>query len=114
MHGVSFQSTRVEAWEELPDPGIEHPDDAVVAVEVAGLCGSDLHPFFGRETGLDPGTVMGHEFVGRVLDVGPGRAHGACRGPRVRTVLHQLRAVRALPVRADQPMRARAAVRVEE
>lgn len=58
------------AWDDLRDPRIEEPGDAIVAVEIAGLCGSDLHPYFGRELGLDPGTVMGHEFVGRVLDVG--------------------------------------------
>jgi threonine dehydrogenase-like Zn-dependent dehydrogenase len=71
MHAVCFRSPGVVAWKEVPDPRIEHPGDAVVAVDVAGLCGSDLHPYFGRERGLDPGTVMGHEFVGRVLDVGP-------------------------------------------
>jgi 2-desacetyl-2-hydroxyethyl bacteriochlorophyllide A dehydrogenase len=59
------------AWEEVVDPTIEEPTDAVAEVDLAGLCGSDLHPFFGREQGLDPGTVMGHEFVGRVLEVGP-------------------------------------------
>jgi 2-desacetyl-2-hydroxyethyl bacteriochlorophyllide A dehydrogenase len=48
------------------------PDDVVVQVETAGLCGSDLHPYFGREVGLDVGTVLGHEFVGRVVEVGPG------------------------------------------
>ncbi len=71
MQGVCFRALGVVAWEDVSTPRIEQPDDAVVAVEVAGLCGSDLHPFFGRETGLDPGTVMGHEFVGRVLEVGP-------------------------------------------
>lgn len=70
MKGVCFRSPGVVAWGDVPDPHIEQPTDAVVAVEMAGLCGSDLHPFFGREQGLDPGTVMGHEFVGRVLDVG--------------------------------------------
>ena len=70
MLGVCFRSPGVVAWGDVPDPHIDQPSDAVVAVEIAGLCGSDLHPFFGREQGLDPGTVMGHEFVGRVLDVG--------------------------------------------
>ncbi len=37
---------------------------------MAGLCGSDLHPFFGREEGLDIHTVMGHEVVGRVVEAG--------------------------------------------
>lgn len=70
MHAVCFRSPGVVAWEEVRDPRIEHPADAIVDVELAGLCGSDLHPFFGRERGLDPGTVMGHEFVGRVVGVG--------------------------------------------
>jgi threonine dehydrogenase-like Zn-dependent dehydrogenase len=42
-----------------------------VAVERAGVCGSDLHVYHARERGLDRGTVMGHEFVGRVLEAGP-------------------------------------------
>lgn len=70
MRGVGFQAVERVEWIELPDPKLESPRDAIVAVELAGLCGSDLHPYFGREEGLDPGTVMGHEFVGRVLEVG--------------------------------------------
>jgi alcohol dehydrogenase len=70
MHGVCFREPGIVAWETVPDPAIQDPTDAVVEVDLAGLCGSDLHPFFGRERGLDPGTIMGHEFVGRVADVG--------------------------------------------
>lgn len=70
MHGVTFEAVERVACVELADPVLENPRDAIVAVELAGLCGSDLHPFFGREQGLDPGTVMGHEFVGTVLAVG--------------------------------------------
>ena len=70
VHGVCFKAPGIVAWEEVTDPAIEDRADAVVEVDLAGLCGSDLHPFFGREQGLDAGTVMGHEFVGRVLDVG--------------------------------------------
>ena len=70
MRGVTFQAVERVICEELAEPRLEDPRDAIVAVELAGLCGSDLHPFFGREQGLDPGTVMGHEFVGTVLAVG--------------------------------------------
>ncbi len=70
MKGVCFQRVRHVAVCELPDPVIEHASDAIVRVDLAGLCGSDLHPFFGRESGLDVGTVMGHEFVGEVVAVG--------------------------------------------
>ncbi|WP_197454247.1 alcohol dehydrogenase catalytic domain-containing protein [Stieleria varia] len=67
---MCFRSIQRVEVDELPDVSIQDPGDALVAVEMAGLCGSDLHPFFGRETGLDVGTVMGHEFVGRVIAVG--------------------------------------------
>lgn len=70
MKAVCFEQVQRVAARELPDPVIEQAGDAIVRVELAGLCGSDLHPFFGREVGIDPGTVMGHEFVGEVLAVG--------------------------------------------
>ncbi len=70
MNGVCFQSIGKVGWQELDDPRIESAGDAIVSVSMAGLCGSDLHPFFGRETGLDPGTVMGHEFIGEVVECG--------------------------------------------
>ena len=54
----------------MPMPRLEDPGDAVVRVELAGLCGSDLHPFHCREVGLDEGTVMGHELVGIVVEAG--------------------------------------------
>src|SRR5690606_35755128 len=58
------------AHETVPDPVLAEPTDVLVRVTAAGLCGSDLHPYLGRETGLDPGTVMGHELVGDVVAVG--------------------------------------------
>ncbi len=70
MKGVCFQRIQRVSVEQLATPAIEAPTDAIVRVDLAGLCGSDLHPFFGRETGMDPGTVMGHEFVGEVVAVG--------------------------------------------
>jgi alcohol dehydrogenase len=54
---------------DLPDPVIEAPSDAVVAVHAAGLCGSDLHPYLGREPAR-LGVVAGHEAVGEVVAVG--------------------------------------------
>lgn len=55
---------------DVPEPTLLDPGDALVRVSAAGLCGSDLHPYFGREVGIDIGTVMGHEVVGVVTDVG--------------------------------------------
>ena len=68
--GVCFESVGRVKVREIADPTLESPGDAIVKVSVAGLCGSDLHPFFGREVGLDPGTVMGHEFIGEVVATG--------------------------------------------
>ncbi|HEX6200953.1 MAG TPA: alcohol dehydrogenase catalytic domain-containing protein, partial [Thermoanaerobaculia bacterium] len=70
MRAVTFHGSGDVRVERVPDPGIEAPGDAIVRVEVAGLCGSDLHPYRGREVGLDPGTVMGHEVVGEVVETG--------------------------------------------
>jgi len=84
MNAITFQAIEHLAYETVPDPRIEEPTDVLVRVTAAGLCGSDLHPYFGRETGLDVGTVMGHEMVGEVVEVGP-EVRGLARGDRVVT-----------------------------
>lgn len=71
MQGVCFKSVERVVSQVIPDPQIIEPGDAIVRVSMAGLCGSDLHPFFGREVGLDAGTVMGHEMVGEIIELGP-------------------------------------------
>ncbi|MEL7266265.1 MAG: alcohol dehydrogenase catalytic domain-containing protein, partial [Planctomycetota bacterium] len=70
MRAACFEEVQIVRVRQIDDPTILRPGDAIVDVELAGLCGSDLHPFFGREVGMDPGTVMGHEFVGTVVEVG--------------------------------------------
>lgn len=70
MRAICFEGVERVGLHSIDDPVIESATDAIVRVRVAGLCGSDLHPYFGREAGLDPMTVMGHEFVGEVVDVG--------------------------------------------
>ncbi len=72
MNAITFVDVETLACGPVADPGLADEGDAIVAVEAAGICGSDLHPYLGRERGLDAGTVMGHEFVGRVVEVGPG------------------------------------------
>lgn len=72
MKAITFQEVGRVEIRDVPEPAIQTDTDAIVNVTAAGLCGSDLHPFLGRERGLDPGTVMGHEFVGLVTRVGEG------------------------------------------
>ncbi len=71
MRGLTFQSERRIVYESIPDPVIESATDALVRVGLTAICGSDLHVYHGRERGIDPGTVMGHEFVGEIVECGP-------------------------------------------
>ena len=72
MKAITFQGVERLALDEVAEPTVSADGDVVVRVTAAGICGSDLHPYFGRETGIDVGTVMGHELVGEVVDVGAG------------------------------------------
>ncbi len=56
--------------ETVPDPVIEHPRDAVVKVTCCAICGSDLHLYGGFVPGMQSGDIMGHEFMGEVVEVG--------------------------------------------
>jgi threonine dehydrogenase-like Zn-dependent dehydrogenase len=58
----------------VPDPRIEDPRDAIVKVSSCAICGSDLHLFDGFVPGMERGDIMGHEFMGEVVEVGPGNA----------------------------------------
>ncbi|MEO9454983.1 FAD-dependent oxidoreductase [Chromobacterium phragmitis] len=55
----------------LPRPALREPDDALLRVSHASTCGTDLHIYRGAVPGFEPGTVIGHEFVGEVAAVGP-------------------------------------------
>jgi alcohol dehydrogenase len=56
--------------EEKPDPRIEHPNDAIVRVQLAAICGSDLHLYHGMMPDTRVGHTFGHEFIGVVEEVG--------------------------------------------
>jgi threonine dehydrogenase-like Zn-dependent dehydrogenase len=72
MQALIFDSVRHVQHTTVPDPEIRNPGDVIVKVRVAAVCGSDLHVYRGLETGLDAGTVMGHEFVGEIVAAGDG------------------------------------------
>jgi 2-desacetyl-2-hydroxyethyl bacteriochlorophyllide A dehydrogenase len=69
VRAVAFQEPGRVAVEERPEPEPLAADDAVVRVEATGICGSDLHIYHGRIK-MEPGFVIGHEFVGTVLAAG--------------------------------------------
>src|SRR5512135_3224417 len=70
MRAITFHAPHDLRVDRVPDPAILTTGDALVRVELAAICGSDLHVWHGRETGLDVGTVMGHEGIGEVVGVG--------------------------------------------
>ncbi len=72
MKALTFHGIETIRYEEVPDPRILDPRDAIVKVSHTAICGSDLHVYHGREKGLDNGTVMGHEFAGTIIQTGEG------------------------------------------
>jgi threonine dehydrogenase-like Zn-dependent dehydrogenase len=71
MQAVTFQAPGEVRLQEKPDPEVTAPDEALVRVSAAGVCGSDLHILHGRHP-VEPGFTLGHEFTGEVLAVGDG------------------------------------------
>lgn len=69
MKAVVYKGPLSVAVEQVPDPSVEQPTDAVVKITSAAICGSDLHMYEGR-TAARPGTVLGHEPLGVVEEVG--------------------------------------------
>lgn len=71
MRAVVYRGEQHVEVEDVPEPVIAEPDDVIVKVTKAAICGSDLHFYHGRLPGIFEGTVVGHEFVGTVAHAGP-------------------------------------------
>jgi threonine dehydrogenase-like Zn-dependent dehydrogenase len=69
MRAVTLQAPGEVQVNEVPEPELQAADDAIVRVEACGICGSDLHIYHGRVQ-IEPGFVIGHEFVGEVVAAG--------------------------------------------
>ena len=70
MRAVVLRAPGDVGVEEVPEPAILDPGDAIVAVRATAICGADLFPFHGMTPGFEAGTVLGHEFAGEVVEVG--------------------------------------------
>lgn len=85
MKAVVLQGPNEVRVEEVPKPSEVGPTDALVRIDRAALCGTDLHAY-DQSMPVDPGTIMGHEFIGTIVEVGsavqqfePGdKVTGAC------------------------------------
>ena len=68
----------------VPDPAILNPRDAIVQITSTAICGSDLHLYDGYIPTMERGDIMGHEFMGDVVEVGAGGHKSPGRRPRGR------------------------------
>ncbi len=71
MKAVVFHGVGDIRLDDVPEPKIEHPQDAIVRITTSAICGTDLHMVRGTMTGIVPGTILGHEGVGIIEEVGP-------------------------------------------
>ena len=72
MKAVCWMGTQKMQVQDVPDPKILNPRDAIIRVTSTAICGSDLHLYDGFVPTLAQGDILGHEFMGEVVEVGPG------------------------------------------
>lgn len=70
MKAVCWYGTNDVRVETVPDPKIINPRDAILKVTSATICGSDLHIYNGYIPTMEPGDIIGHEFMGEIVDIG--------------------------------------------
>src|SRR6476660_1103202 len=72
MKALVYHGPGQRAWEEVPDPVLEEPTDIIVRIDSSTICGTDLHILKGAVPEVKPGTILGHEAVGTVVEIGTG------------------------------------------
>src|SRR4051812_6434586 len=70
MNALVYHGPGERRWETVPDPEIIEPTDAIVRIDSSTICGTDLHILKGDVPEVRPGTILGHEAVGTVVEVG--------------------------------------------
>jgi threonine dehydrogenase-like Zn-dependent dehydrogenase len=71
MRAVCWEGKRTVKVEDVPEPKILNRHDAIVKITSTAICGSDLHLFNGFIPSMEKGDILGHEFMGEVVEVGP-------------------------------------------
>lgn len=82
MKALCWHGTGNVRIDNVPDPKIENPRDAIVKITASGICGSDLHLFDGFMPTMEKGDILGHEPMGEVVEVGSA-IHNLTVGDRV-------------------------------
>lgn len=70
MKALVYHGPDQRGWEDVPDPVLEQPTDIVVRIDSSTICGTDLHILKGDVPAVRPGTILGHEAVGTVVEKG--------------------------------------------
>ncbi len=70
MNAVVWHGVGDIRLDDVEDPKIQEPTDAIVCLTSSAICGTDLHMIRGTLAGMQPGTILGHEGVGVVEEVG--------------------------------------------
>ncbi|NYF33657.1 zinc-dependent alcohol dehydrogenase [Sphingopyxis sp. JAI108] len=70
MRAVTWQGRHKISVETVPDPEIVNPRDAILRITSTAICGSDLHLYDGYIPGMRAGDIVGHEFMGEVVETG--------------------------------------------
>ncbi|WMS44535.1 zinc-dependent alcohol dehydrogenase [Acuticoccus sp. MNP-M23] len=70
MRAVTYHGTGDLRVDTVPDPTIQHPRDAILKVTTTAICGSDLHIYDGFLPAMKTGDIIGHEFMGEIVEVG--------------------------------------------
>ncbi|HEX3012022.1 MAG TPA: alcohol dehydrogenase [Syntrophomonadaceae bacterium] len=71
MKALVYSGPEKIGLQDVPVPKIIEPDDAIVRVTTSTICGTDIHIWHGGMPEVEPGRIIGHEFVGEVVEVGP-------------------------------------------
>jgi alcohol dehydrogenase len=71
MKALVYHGPGNKSWDDVPDPVVLQPGDAIVRVDTTTICGTDLHILKGDVPTVQEGRILGHEGVGTVLEVGP-------------------------------------------
>jgi len=71
VKAVVFHGVGDIRLDDVEEPKIQDPQDAIIRLTSSAICGTDLHMIRGTLAGMDPGTILGHEGVGVVEEVGP-------------------------------------------
>ena len=83
MKALVWHGTQDIRCDTVPDPRIEDDRDAIIKVTSCAICGSDLHLYDHFMPGMEKGDVMGHEFMGEVVETGKGVSGSLRKGERV-------------------------------